>query len=140
MSISSGNSHDHPHILVYPYPAQGHMLPLLDLTNQLALGGLTITIVVTPKNLPMLTPLLSTHPSIQTLVLPFPAHPKIPPGVENGGISAPTATSPSSTPSPISTTRFSSGSTPTLIPLWLSSLISFSATLSASPTHSKSPE
>lgn len=83
MSISGGNSHDHPHILVYPYPAQGHMLPLLDLTNQLALGGLTITIVVTPKNLPMLTPLLSTHPSIQTLVLPFPAHPKIPPGVEN---------------------------------------------------------
>ncbi|KAK9934931.1 hypothetical protein M0R45_022054 [Rubus argutus] len=83
MSISGGNRHDHPHILVYPYPAQGHMLPLLDLTNQLALRGLTITIVVTPKNLPILTPLLSTHPSIQTLVLPFPAHPKIPPGVEN---------------------------------------------------------
>ncbi|XP_061991442.1 UDP-glycosyltransferase 89A2-like [Rosa rugosa] len=83
MSISGDQTHRHPHILVYPYPAQGHMLPLLDLTNQLALRALTITIVITPKNLPTLTPLLSAHPSIQTLVLPFPSHPKIPPGVEN---------------------------------------------------------
>ncbi|PIA57607.1 hypothetical protein AQUCO_00600376v1 [Aquilegia coerulea] len=72
------------HILVFPYPAQGHMIPLLDLTHQLALRGLTITILITPKNLPILTPLLSTHPnSITTLVLPFPSHPSIPTGVEN---------------------------------------------------------
>ncbi|KAF8378533.1 hypothetical protein HHK36_029876 [Tetracentron sinense] len=72
-----------PHILVFPYPAQGHIIPLLHLTHQLAIRGLTITILVTPKNLPSLTPLLSQHPSIQTLVLPFPPHPSIPPGVEN---------------------------------------------------------
>ncbi|KAM1065279.1 hypothetical protein COP2_021336 [Malus domestica] len=38
-----------------------------------------------PQNLPALTPLLSANPSssVQTLVLPFPPHPKIPPGVEN---------------------------------------------------------
>ncbi|XP_004298337.1 PREDICTED: UDP-glycosyltransferase 89A2-like [Fragaria vesca subsp. vesca] len=83
MSTSGDQNHRHPHILVYPYPAQGHMLPLLDLTNQLALRHLTITLIITPKNLPTLTPLLSSHPSIQTLVLPFPSHPKIPPGVEN---------------------------------------------------------
>ncbi|KAK6156590.1 hypothetical protein DH2020_010838 [Rehmannia glutinosa] len=72
------------HILVFPYPAQGHMLPLLDLTHHLAIRGLTITILVTPKNLPILKPLLSTHPkSITTLVLPFPLHPAIPAGVEN---------------------------------------------------------
>ncbi|KAG6411727.1 hypothetical protein SASPL_129811 [Salvia splendens] len=72
------------HVLVFPYPAQGHMLPLLDLTHQLASRGLTITILVTPKNLPFLTPLLSSHPSlISPLVLPFPPHPSIPPGVEN---------------------------------------------------------
>lgn len=72
------------HILVFPYPAQGHMLPILDLTHQLALRGLSITILVTPKNLPTLTPLLHTHPSsIETVVFPFPPHPKIPPGVEN---------------------------------------------------------
>ncbi|KNA15373.1 hypothetical protein SOVF_098850 [Spinacia oleracea] len=72
------------HILVFPYPAQGHMPALLDLTHQLALRGLKITILITPKNLPALTTLLSTHStSIDTLVLPFPPHPKLPPGVEN---------------------------------------------------------
>ncbi|KAH1040713.1 hypothetical protein J1N35_042456 [Gossypium stocksii] len=74
----------HPHILVFPYPAQGHMLPLLDLTHQLALRGLTITILVTPKSLPFLSPLLSTHSSsITPLVFPFPSHPLIPQGVEH---------------------------------------------------------
>ncbi|KAM1170352.1 hypothetical protein ACFX2G_021237 [Malus domestica] len=73
------------HVLVFPYPAQGHMLPLLDLTHQLLLHGIVVTVLVTPKNLPALTPLLSANPSssVQTLVLPFPPNPKIPPGVEN---------------------------------------------------------
>ncbi|CAL5189315.1 unnamed protein product [Lathyrus oleraceus] len=73
------------HILVFPYPAQGHMLPLLDLTHQLSLQNtFTITIIVTPKNLPILNPLLSIHPNtLQTLILPFPPHPKIPSGAEN---------------------------------------------------------
>ncbi|KAK1387378.1 hypothetical protein POM88_015556 [Heracleum sosnowskyi] len=59
------------HILVFPFPAQGHMLPLLDLTHQLLLHGLTITILITPKNKPILDPLLSTHPSssFQTFTL-----------------------------------------------------------------------
>ncbi|KAL7260824.1 hypothetical protein ACSBR1_006482 [Camellia fascicularis] len=77
------NSTQPIHILIFPYPAQGHMLPILDLTHQLALRGLTLTILVTPKNLPTLNPLLSTHPSIRTLVLPFPPHPSLPSGVEN---------------------------------------------------------
>ncbi|KAI3978334.1 hypothetical protein MKX01_013132 [Papaver californicum] len=77
------------HILVFPFPAQGHMLPLLDLVHQLSLRATvttTITILVTPKNLPILNPLLIQHPSIvQTLVLPFPTpqDSPIPPGVEN---------------------------------------------------------
>ncbi|CAN4088319.1 unnamed protein product [Withania somnifera] len=72
-----------PHVLIFPYPAQGHMLPLLDFTHQLFIKNITITILVTPKNLPILNPLLSKHPSINTLVLPFPFHPSIPDGVEN---------------------------------------------------------
>lgn len=57
---------------------------MLDLAHQLALRGLTLTILVTPKNLPNLSPLLAAHPSsIQTLVLPFPHHPSLPSGVEN---------------------------------------------------------
>ncbi|CAN4086213.1 unnamed protein product [Withania somnifera] len=72
-----------PHVLIFPYPAQGHMLPLLDFTHQLFINGIAITILVTPQNLPILNPLLSKHPSISTLVLPFPSHPSIPRGVEN---------------------------------------------------------
>ncbi|KAE8650874.1 UDP-glycosyltransferase 89A2 [Cucumis sativus] len=84
MSSSLPPSATTRHLLVFPYPAQGHMLPLLDLTNHLAShGGFTITILVTPKTLPLLHPLLQTHPSIQTLVLPFPSHPKLPVGVEH---------------------------------------------------------
>ncbi|KAL7161127.1 hypothetical protein ACSBR2_041729 [Camellia fascicularis] len=74
---------DGTHVLVFPYPAQGHMIPLLDLTHLLASRGLNITILITPKNLSLLSPLLSKHPTIKTLVLPFPAHPSIPCGVEN---------------------------------------------------------
>ncbi|XP_073131525.1 flavonol 3-O-glucosyltransferase UGT89B1-like [Henckelia pumila] len=71
------------HVLVFPYPAQGHMLPLLDLTHQLSRRNLSITILITPGNLPILAPLLSANPSIQTLILPFPNSPLIPQGVEN---------------------------------------------------------
>ncbi|KAK7328176.1 hypothetical protein VNO77_22274 [Canavalia gladiata] len=72
------------HVLIFPYPAQGHILALLDLTHHLALRGLTITIIITPKNLHLFKPLLSTHPNtIHTLILPFLSHPNIPPGAEN---------------------------------------------------------
>lgn len=73
-----------PHVLVFPYPAQGHSLALLDLTHHLSERKVRITILVTEKNRHELRQLLSTHPAtIQTLVLPFPSHPKLPPGVEN---------------------------------------------------------
>ncbi|XP_015895260.3 UDP-glycosyltransferase 89A2 [Ziziphus jujuba] len=81
MSITAGGSR--PHVLVFPYPAQGHSLVLLDLTHQLSLRNIAITILVTPKNLPALHPLLTVHPTIETLVLPLPPHPKLPPGLEN---------------------------------------------------------
>ncbi|XP_071685554.1 UDP-glycosyltransferase 89B2-like [Rutidosis leptorrhynchoides] len=82
MPITGINNGDH--ILVFPYPAQGHMLSLLDLTHQLAIRGVQITILITPKNLPTLTPLLSAHPTtITTLVLPLPPHPGIPSDIEN---------------------------------------------------------
>ncbi|KAB2633717.1 UDP-glycosyltransferase 89B1 [Pyrus ussuriensis x Pyrus communis] len=86
----SSASSTKPHVLVFPYPAQGHMIPLIDLTHQLVSRGLTVTVLVTPKNLPLLDPLLSSSSSqnpnpnpIETLVLPFPPHPSIPAGIEN---------------------------------------------------------
>lgn len=73
------------HIMVFPYAAQGHLLPLLDLTHQLCLhGDFIVSIIITPNNLPYLSPLLSAHPSIVTAItFPFPHHPSIPAGVEN---------------------------------------------------------
>ncbi|CAL5442048.1 unnamed protein product [Camellia sinensis] len=62
------------HILVYPFPAPGHIIPLLDLTHLLLTRGLTITVLVSPSHLPLLQPILSSHlsSSIQPLVLPLP--------------------------------------------------------------------
>ncbi|XP_074316479.1 UDP-glycosyltransferase 89B2 [Silene latifolia] len=75
------------HILIIPYPAQGHMIPLLDLTHHLATTRtttpLTITILTTPKNLPILSPLLSSTTNVTPLILPFPPTPGFPPGAEN---------------------------------------------------------
>lgn len=73
-----------PHVLVVPFPQSGHMLPHLDLTHQLLLRGATVTVLVTPKNSLYLDPLRSLHPPehFKTLILPFPSHPSIPPGVE----------------------------------------------------------
>ncbi|KAK6925164.1 UDP-glucuronosyl/UDP-glucosyltransferase [Dillenia turbinata] len=68
------------HYLILPFPAQGHMIPLLDLACMLEARGVSITILVTPKNLFLLSDLPS---SIQVLVLPFPHHPSVPVGVEN---------------------------------------------------------
>ncbi|KAI3504717.1 hypothetical protein L1887_26394 [Cichorium endivia] len=51
------------HILVYPFPMAGHIIPLLDLTDLLLHHGLTITVIISPANLPLLDPLLSSHPS-----------------------------------------------------------------------------
>ncbi|CAN1795012.1 UDP-glycosyltransferase 89A2 [Linum perenne] len=74
-----------PHILVFPYPAQGHTLPLLDLIHHLlSLRRFAVTIVTTPKNLESLSPLISLHhPHLCPLVFPFPPHPLLPAGVEN---------------------------------------------------------
>ncbi|KAJ1268959.1 hypothetical protein BS78_07G173100 [Paspalum vaginatum] len=70
-----------PHVLLVPYPAQGHMLPLLDLAALLAARGLAVTVAVTSGNAPLLAPLLAACPSVAVAALPFPSSsPLLPPG------------------------------------------------------------
>ncbi|KAF7105550.1 hypothetical protein CFC21_106346 [Triticum aestivum] len=70
-----------PHVLVVPFPAQGHMIPLLDLAGLLAARGLRLTVIVTPVTAPLLAPLLGG--AIRAVTLPFPTHPAFPAGVES---------------------------------------------------------
>ncbi|VAH43535.1 hypothetical protein VPH35_027739 [Triticum aestivum] len=75
-----GNGDGMPHVLVVPYPAQGHMLPLLDLAALLAARGLALTVAVTAGNVRLLAPFLAACPSVATVVLPFPSSPFLPAG------------------------------------------------------------
>lgn len=65
---------DRPHLLVYPFSSSGHIIPLLDLTERLIYGGLSVTVLVTPHNIPLLQPLLSRYPTtiLDALVVPTP--------------------------------------------------------------------
>jgi len=78
-----------PHVLVFPFPAQGHMIPLLVLTETLASHGLSLTVLTTPQNQSLLNPLLQRASSeglhIQPLIIPLPPTEGLPPGCENVG-------------------------------------------------------
>ncbi|KAJ4759039.1 UDP-glycosyltransferase 89B1 [Rhynchospora pubera] len=72
------------HILVIPFPAQGHLLPLLDLVHLLSIRhGFSLSILVTPQNLPLIQPFLSSTPAASPLVFPLPSHPSVPSGIEH---------------------------------------------------------
>ncbi|WVZ92396.1 hypothetical protein U9M48_038466 [Paspalum notatum var. saurae] len=76
-----GEAERPPLVLLVPYPAQGHMLPLLDLAALLAARGLAVTVAVTSGNAPLLAPLLAACPSVAVAALPFPSSsPLLPPG------------------------------------------------------------
>ncbi|OMO90954.1 UDP-glucuronosyl/UDP-glucosyltransferase [Corchorus capsularis] len=83
--MQGGEGNSSIHILSIPFPTVGHILPHVELLHRLLLRGLTITVVVTPKNLDYLNPLLSFQSSnrLHILVFPFPSNTSIPHGVEN---------------------------------------------------------
>ena len=67
----TGNTTGAPHVLLVPYPAQGHMQPLLHLASFLAARGLCLTVVETPATTHLLAPLLAEHPSsVRSLSFP----------------------------------------------------------------------
>ncbi|KAL3748675.1 hypothetical protein ACJRO7_009848 [Eucalyptus globulus] len=68
------------HILMYPYPTAGHIIPLLDLAHKLlhlprpaapaVAAPITVTVIVTPDNLHLVNPFPASSSSLQPLVLP----------------------------------------------------------------------
>ena len=56
------------HVLAYPFPSSGHMIPLLDLTKALVSRGIYVTVLVTPSNQSLVP--TNCSPLLQTLVLP----------------------------------------------------------------------
>ncbi|XP_028753776.1 flavonol 3-O-glucosyltransferase UGT89B1-like [Neltuma alba] len=61
------------HVLAYPFPSSGHIIPLLDLAKRIVSRRVYVTVLITPPNLPLLQPLLLSHaPFLQPLLLPDP--------------------------------------------------------------------
>ncbi|CAL5044123.1 unnamed protein product [Urochloa decumbens] len=85
----AGSSRDH--VVVFPFMAKGHTLPLLHQASALAaLPGdvdgagaapLRVTVVTTPGNLAFARRRLPAR--VALVALPFPAHPDLPPGAES---------------------------------------------------------
>ncbi|XP_057769370.1 UDP-glycosyltransferase 90A1-like [Salvia miltiorrhiza] len=71
-----------PHILLFPFLAKGHAIPLLHLARLLLHHGAAVTLVTTPANRSFIR---SSLPSAISVVdIPFPQNiPGIPPGVES---------------------------------------------------------
>nr|AIF79773.1 UDP-glucose-dependent flavonoid glucosyltransferase UGT703B1 [Crocus sativus] len=75
-------------ILFFPFMAQGHMLPMLDMAKLFALYGVKSIVVTTPANVPIVNsvidqPDVSTLHPIQLRLIPFPSDTGLPEGCEN---------------------------------------------------------
>ncbi|XP_074294765.1 UDP-glycosyltransferase 90A1-like [Silene latifolia] len=63
-----------PHAIIFPFMAQGHTFPLLDLAKALSFRGVKVTIITTPSNAKQISSFFTTKFSstILTHVIPFP--------------------------------------------------------------------
>ncbi|KAM0939223.1 putative flavonol 3-O-glucosyltransferase [Dioscorea sansibarensis] len=82
MSTTTVNDVKKDHILIFPFMAQGHTIPLLHLATSLSTHHhLHVTIITTSGNAPSLRRYLPS--SIYLSVFPFPSSPLLPAGVES---------------------------------------------------------
>jgi hypothetical protein len=56
------------HLLAYPFPTSGHIIPLIDLTKNLITRNINVTVLLTPSNQHLIPKNIS--PLLQTLLLP----------------------------------------------------------------------
>ncbi|KAI0502277.1 hypothetical protein KFK09_017224 [Dendrobium nobile] len=76
------------HIILIPYMAQGHMIPMADMASLLASSGAVVTFITTPVNAARIRPIIdrieNSHLPVRFVQLPFPsAEAGLPAGCEN---------------------------------------------------------
>jgi hypothetical protein len=72
------------HIVVFPWLAFGHIIPFLELSEQLAKRGHFVTFVSAPRNLAKLRPVVAdVRPRIRLVPLPLPLVDGLPDGAES---------------------------------------------------------
>ncbi|KAJ4824372.1 hypothetical protein Tsubulata_038227, partial [Turnera subulata] len=71
------------HIVIFPFMAQGHTIPLLDLSKALSRQQIKVTIITTPSNARSISKYVAHHPHIYLLEIPFPTIDGLPEGCEN---------------------------------------------------------
>ncbi|KAK9141439.1 hypothetical protein Syun_010839 [Stephania yunnanensis] len=67
------HSQSHCHIVVFPFMAHGHTIPMLHLSKALSRRGVEVTVITTPSNAPSLLPHIAKHPKVQLHQIPFPS-------------------------------------------------------------------
>ncbi|XP_059461851.1 UDP-glycosyltransferase 90A1-like [Corylus avellana] len=74
-----------PHVVIFPFMAQGHTIPMLDLSKALSFRGLKITIITTPSNSSFVISYVSQslNNNIHLREIPFPHAHQLPKGCEN---------------------------------------------------------
>lgn len=72
-----------PHVVIFPFMAQGHIIPLLDLSKALSRRSSRVTIITTPSNVSSILHYISKHPLIHLIEIPFPVVQGLPKGCEN---------------------------------------------------------
>ncbi|OVA16191.1 UDP-glucuronosyl/UDP-glucosyltransferase [Macleaya cordata] len=74
-----------PHVVIFPFMAHGHTIPLLDLSKALSSKSIKVTIITTPSNTCSILPYISNLDSqnINLKQIPFPQVQDIPIGCEN---------------------------------------------------------
>jgi hypothetical protein len=74
------------HIVIFPWLAMGHLLPCLELAEQLAARGHRVSFVSTPRNLARLPPVSpALAPLVDLVTLPLPHVAGLPEGAESTG-------------------------------------------------------
>jgi len=71
------------HVVIFPFMAQGHTLPLLYLSKALSRQQIMVTIITTPSNATSIAKTIANHPKISLVEIPFPTIDGLPKDCEN---------------------------------------------------------